>query len=142
MLGLHTRQALAISVLAVAGLVTSSRAQQRGTTAMPRSTVAVISTATVIALTADTAPAGLAAARAAAEGLGFTFVRRTPPLREVVDQGHAAIYYVPRDLEIGYFVVVPGRRPDVVRGLVSADTLRTRILAYLRLHRELVPGSQ
>lgn len=58
-----------------------------------------------------------------------------------IDQAHAAVYYVPGDLPAGYLILVPGRRPDVVWGLVGSDSLHMRISAYLRLHRELGPGS-
>lgn len=136
-----THHMVAISVVVTAAIASPCRAQAPDTNAVPRSAVAVISAPTVIALASDTTGSPLGPARVVAHNLGFTLVVRKPPLRQIVDKPHSAVYYVPRDWSGGYLIIAPGRRPDVVRSLVAADSLRVRILAYLRVHRELRAGS-
>lgn len=118
-----------------------AQSQHQDTTRIVVPAIATITTRTVIALASDTARAGSVSARAVADSLGFTLITRMPPLDQVADQRHAAFYYVPTSLKAGYVIIVPGRRPDVVWSLVPADSLRTRIRAYLILNRDLAPGS-
>ena len=80
------------------------------------------------------------AIRAAVDSLGFALQAFARPARQVVDQAHHAIYFVSSDLVLGYVIIVPGRRPVAVYGPVSPDSLRARVLAYLRINRELETG--
>ena len=127
----HSRMTL---LVLAAGVAAPSFAQipDRPPSGPPRSIVAVIRTPTVIAVAADTSAPyqRLVRARAVAESLGFAFVIRTPPLQQLVDQAHAAVYYVPQHLIAGYLIIAPSRRPDVIPSLVDADSLRIRLLAY------------
>ena len=123
-------------------LASPARAQSLDTSRIVTPAFASITTRTVVALAEDTARAASSSARAMADSLGFTIIARRPPLSQLLDQRHSAVYYVPRDLKTGYLIIVPGRRPDVVWGLVSPDSLRTRIKEYLTLNRELSPGSE
>ena len=75
--------------------------------------------------------------RAVAESLGFAIQVFPAPIRQVVDQPHHAVYYVPRDLATGYVIILPGRRPVTVIGLIGPDSLRVRVMEYQRLMRPL-----
>jgi hypothetical protein len=74
-----------------------------------------------------------AAIRAVAESLGFGFSAVSIAGLRVVDTRYQAVYSVPEDVRDGYMIIAPGRRPDLVRGYVEADSLRRRIASYLRL---------
>ena len=79
----------------------------------------------------DSAQTVFAKFQAVAEQLGFEFVRSTArELPIVLDVRYNAVHYVPEDASAGFILLVPGRRSDLVRGLVSAEELRERILAY------------
>ena len=41
------------------------------------------------------------------------------------------MHYVPPGVSAGFVVIVPGRRSDLIRGLVAPDSLEQRIRAYL-----------
>lgn len=67
------------------------------------------------------------------ESLGFGF---TPVLirdLRVVDIRYHAIYSLPSDVSSGYLIIIPGHRPDVVRGYVEPDSLRNRLARYRQL---------
>jgi hypothetical protein len=69
-------------------------------------------------------------ARQVAESLGFSFAVRDIAHFSMIDSRYAAVYYVPKDVSRGYIIVIPGHRPDIVRGYVAADSLRQRITHY------------
>jgi hypothetical protein len=69
-------------------------------------------------------------ARQLAESLGFGFVVRGIAHFSMVDSRYSAVYFVPSDVSRGYLIVVPGYRPDIVRGYVALDSLRQRIMHY------------
>lgn len=98
--------------------------------------------ATVLALMADTllAPTApqFAAARMAAASLGFTFTTVLIGQQQLVDIRYHAVYYLPSDVRSGYFIIIPGHRPDVVRGFVELDSLRKRLARYRQLAGPLV----
>jgi hypothetical protein len=73
------------------------------------------------------------ASRAVAESLGFGFSVVSIAGLRVVDARYQAVYSLPEDVRDGYFIIVPGHRPDLVRGHVAADSLRRRISHYLGL---------
>jgi hypothetical protein len=79
-------------------------------------------------------------ARQVAESLGFSFGVRAVTHLAVADSRYAAVYYLPSDVSRGYLIIIPGHRPDVVRGYVAADSLRRRIIHYRQLVRPLTPG--
>jgi|SRR2546430_3915524 len=137
----HSGIALALSACIIPTVARPSSAQARDTVRARLARVAVIRTRTVIAVgdTAQLAPQ-FGAIRAAVDSLGFALQAFARPARQVVDQAHHAIYFVSSDLVLGYVIIVPGRRPVAVYGPVSPDSLRTRVLAYLRINRELETG--
>jgi len=139
----HSGIALALSACIIPTVARSSSAQARDTVRarLARPVVAVIRTRTVIAVgdTAQLAPQ-FGAIRAAVDSLGFALQAFARPARQVVDQAHHAIYFVSSDLVLGYVIIVPGRRPVAVYGPVGPDSLRARVLAYLRINRELETG--
>ena len=79
------------------------------------------------------------AARQVAESLGFGFAVKATAHLSVVDSHNAAVYYLPSDVSRGYLLIIPGQRPDLVRGYVAADSLRQRITHYRQLIRPLKP---
>lgn len=83
-------------------------------------------------LTSTTA-ALLGPARMVAESLGFTMLPVMIGELRVVDSRYHAIYSLPRDVLGGYFIIIPGHRPDVVRGFVEPDSLRKRLTRYRAL---------
>jgi hypothetical protein len=88
-------------------------------------------------LTATTA-ALLRPARMVAESLGFTMLPVSIGELRVVDSRYHAIYSLPSDVLGGYLIIIPGHRPDVVRGFVEADSLRKRLTRYRQLAGPLV----
>jgi hypothetical protein len=96
----------------------------------------------VLALIEDsltpTTVALLRPARMVAESLGFTFMPVLSGGLRVVDSRYHAIYSLPSDVLGGYFILIPGRRPDVVRGFVEPDSLRKRLARYRQLTGPLV----
>jgi|SRR2546421_4330245 len=136
--------ALALSVCIIITAPPAATAQGRDTIGgrIALGLVAVIRTPTVIALgdTTRLAPT-FGSIRAIVKSLGFAlqvFTRR--PVKQVVDQAHHAVHFVSTDLTLGYVIIVPGRRPVAMYGPVSPDSLRSRVLAYLRINRELETG--
>ena len=113
-------------------------AQGGDTLARGRLMVAVVRVPTVIAI-GDTTQAAqsFGSIRAAVDSLGFVVQVFAAPIRQVIDQAHQAVYYVPRDLKAGYVIITPGRKPVTLPGLVGPDSLRARVLTYLRLTRPL-----
>jgi hypothetical protein len=91
----------------------------------------------VLALIADsltsTTAALLGPARMVAESLGFTMVPVLIGQLRVVDSRYHAIYSLPSDVLGGYFIIIPGHRPDLVRGFVESDSLRKRLTRYRAL---------
>ena len=83
-------------------------------------------------LTSTTA-ALLAPARMVAESLGFTMLPVLIGELRVVDSRYHAIYSLPSDILGGYFILIPGHHPDVVRGFVESDSLRKRLTRYRAL---------
>ncbi|HET9708979.1 MAG TPA: hypothetical protein VFP39_11820 [Gemmatimonadales bacterium] len=83
-------------------------------------------------LTSTTA-ALLAPARMVAESLGFTMLPVLIGDLRVVDSRYHAIYSLPSDILGGYFIIIPGHRPDVVREFVEPDSLRKRLTRYRAL---------
>jgi hypothetical protein len=79
------------------------------------------------------------AAKQVAESLGFGFAVKLTAHLSVVDSHNAAVYYLPSDVSRGYLIIIPGQRPDIVRGHVAADSLRQRIKHYRQLIRPLKP---
>ena len=108
-----------------------------------RRVIAVIRAPTVIAIgdTASLAPT-FGAIRATADSLGFALQAFARPIAQVVDQAHHAVHFVSRNLVLGYVIIVPGRRPVAVYGPVSQDSLRARIVGYLRIQRALETGGR
>lgn len=96
----------------------------------------------VLALIEDsltpTTAALLGAARMVAESLGFTLIPVSIGQLHVVDSRYHAIYSLPSDVLGGYFIIIPGHRPDVVRGFVAPDSLRRRLARYRQLAGPLV----
>ena len=88
----------------------------------------------VLALIEDsltpTTAALLRPARMVAESLGFTMLPVLIGELRVVDSRYHAIYSLPSDVLGGYFIIIPGHRPDVVRGFVEPDSLRKRLTRY------------
>jgi hypothetical protein len=80
-----------------------------------------------------TTAALLRPARMAAESLGFTLRPVLIGELRVVDSRYHAIYSVPSDVVGGYFIIIPGHRPDIVRGFVEPDSLRRRLARYRAL---------
>jgi hypothetical protein len=80
---------------------------------------------------ADSSDAGLGAWRAVAKGLGFDFRMVIGPAPIVIDVPANAVHYVPPGVRAGFVLVVPERRSDLIRGLVSPDSLEHRMRAYL-----------
>lgn len=72
----------------------------------------------------------LGRAKQVAESLGFGFAVKGAAHFSIVDSRYQAIYYVPANVSRGYLIVIPGHRPDMVRGVVAADSLRHRIEHY------------
>lgn len=93
--------------------------------------------ATVLALMADTLLPPMAqqfaAVRMVAESLGFTFTTVLIGQRQLVDIRYHAVYYLPSDVRSGFFIIIPGHRPDIVRGFVEPDSLRKRLTRYRAL---------
>jgi hypothetical protein len=139
----HPSVALALSACLIITVAPSSGAQRRDTIGarIARPLVAVIRTPTVIAMgdTTRLAPR-FGSIRATVDSLGFALQTFTRPVRQVVDQTHHAVHFVSTDLALGYVIIVPGRRPVAVYGPVTPDSLRSRVLAYLRIDRELETG--
>jgi hypothetical protein len=134
-----------IKVLAIAGFLSAGAgspavAQGRDPLRprMARPVIAVVRAPTIIAI-GDTTQAErpFSAIRATVDNLGFTLQVFATPIRQVVDQPHHAVYYVPPDLATGFVIITPGRRPVTVYGLISPDSLRARVLEYSRLTRPL-----
>jgi hypothetical protein len=96
----------------------------------------------VLALIEDsltpTTAALLSPARMVAESLGFTLRPVLIGQLRVVDSRYHAIYSLPSDVLGGYFIIIPGHRPDVVRGFVAPDSLRKRLARYRQLAGPLV----
>lgn len=98
--------------------------------------------AMVLALMGDTllpstAPR-FAAVRAVAESLGFTFLPVLTNDLKVTDSRYHAVYSLPSDVRTGYLIIIPGHRPDLVRGFVEPDSLRRRLTHYRQLAGPLV----
>jgi len=79
-----------------------------------------------------------ASARDVAGSLGFTFKAVSSEHLQVVDSRYHAVYSLPSDVASGYLIIIPGRRPDLVRGYVEPDSLRRRIVRYRQLAGPLV----
>lgn len=77
-------------------------------------------------------------ARAAANSLGFDFDLALVKDLTVVDRRYGAIYTLPSDVRGGYFIIIPGGRPDIVRGFVTADSLKKRLARYRQFAGPLV----
>src|SRR5262245_39243640 len=75
-----------------------------------------------------------------AESLGYHFLVRKAAGLQLQDPRYSAVYYLPDGLKRGFVIMMPGRRPVVIQRYVTADSLRTRITDYERLHRDLTPG--
>jgi hypothetical protein len=56
----------------------------------------------------------------------------------VTDTRYQAVYSLPSDVRTGYFVIIPGHRPDLARGFVEPDSLRRRLTRYRHLAGPLV----
>ena len=113
-------------------------AQGRDTLGRGRLMVAVVRAPTVIAIGDTTQAEGpLGSIRTVLDSLGFALQVFATPIRQVIDQGNHAVYYVSRDLTTGYVIITPGRRPVTVSGFLAPDSLRARVLTYLRLTRPL-----
>jgi hypothetical protein len=99
---------------------------------------------TIFAIVADSLVAhpdsAFGSARLVAESLGFGFEVKPAAHFAVADSRYAAVYYLPSDVVRGYLIIIPGHRPDIVRDLVAADSLRQRIIHYRQLIRPLTPG--
>ncbi len=141
----HPISAIALVACMTIGIVPPCNAQGRDTVParLARSVVAVIRAPTVIAIgdTARLAPS-FGAIRATVDSLALTLQAFGRPIQQIVDQAHHAVHYVSSDLVLGYIIIVPGRRPVVVHGPMNPDSLRSRVLAYLRINRELDTGSR
>jgi hypothetical protein len=139
----HLSIALAVAACVSITVAPSTSAQRRDTLGarFARPLVAVIRTPTVIAMgdTTRLAPR-FGAIRTTVDSLGFAVQVFTRPAKQVVDQANHAVHFVSADLTLGYVIIVPGRRPVVVYGSVSPDSLRSRVLAYLRINRDLETG--
>lgn len=77
-------------------------------------------------------------ARAMADSLGFDFDLVLVNHLTVVDRRYNAVYTLPSDVRSGYFIIVPGHRPDVIREYVAPDSLRHRLERYRRFAGPLV----
>jgi hypothetical protein len=142
------RSAAVAGVISIAGFLTAATAssavgQDRDPlrSRIPRPVFAVIRIPTVIAIgdTTRLAPR-FGAVRATVDSLGFALQAFGRPVKQVVDQAHHAVHFVSSNLALGYLIIVPGRRPVAVYGPVNPDSLRSRVLAYLRINRELETG--
>jgi len=137
--------ALTAAACMTTAIAPSGSAQGRDTarSRIARPVVAVIRAPTVIAFgdTTKLAPA-FGAIRATVDSLGFALQAFAQPIAQVVDQAHHAVRFVSRDLVLGYVIIVPGRRPVAVYGPVSQDSLRARIVGYLRIQRALETGGR
>ena len=130
---------ISIAAFLTAGTASWAMAQDRDTLRpRARPVLAVIRAPTVITI-GDTTQTDrpFSSIRAVVEGLGFALQVFAAPIRQVVDEPHHAVYYVPRDLMTGYVIILPARRPVTVYGLIGPDSLRARVLAYQRLMRPL-----
>ncbi len=85
-----------------------------------------------------TMTAMLRPARMVAESFGFTMRPVLIGALRVVDSRYHAIYTLPSDVLGGFFIIIPGRRPDLVRGFVEPDSLRKRLQRYRQLAGPLV----
>ena len=137
--------ALAVAAYVTIAISRSGSAQGRDTahSRIARPVIAVIRAPTVIAIgdTTMLAPT-FGAIRATVDSLGFAVQAFGRPIRQVVDQAHHAVHFVSRDLALGYVIIAPGRRPVAVYGPVSQDSLRARIVGYLRIQRALETGGR
>ena len=129
---------VALAAALTAGAGASVVAQAPDTLGRGRIMFAVVRAPTVIVIGDTThAERPFSAIRTTVDSLGFLVQVFATPIRQVVDQAHHAVYYVPRDLTTGYVIITPGRRPVTVTGLIGPDSLRARVLTYLRLTRPL-----
>src|SRR5512135_609402 len=138
-LGHHLR-ILGIGIVLLSSVPLQSHAQQPAPrdTSTPRARIVPppvpVRSPTVFALVSDSllkqSDSTLGQARQAAESLGFGFAVKGVAHFSIVDTRHAAVYYVPTDVSRGYLIIIPGHRPDIVRGVVTADSLRQRIKHY------------
>lgn len=98
--------------------------------------------AMVLALMGDTLPPStaprFATVRAVAESLGFAFLPVLTNDLRVTDSRYHAVYSLPSDVRMGYLIIIPGHRPDLVRGFVEPDSLRRRLTRYRQLAGPLV----
>jgi hypothetical protein len=78
-----------------------------------------------------------AESRAMVERLNFRFVVTFARRPIIVDSRYSAIYYVPPDVSAGFVLIVPGRRSDIIRGLVAPGVLEARLRAYVAAIRPL-----
>lgn len=78
--------------------------------------------------------------REVAERFGFDFVVSLGSRPMVLDVRYNAMHYVPTTVPAGFVLLVPGRRSDLVRGLVGSELLAERIRAYLAAVRPLGLG--
>jgi hypothetical protein len=88
----------------------------------------------------DSADSTFADSRKVAERLGFDFVVSMGSRPMVLDVRYNAVHYLPNDVRAGFILLVPGRRSDLVRGLVRSEQLEERIRAYLAAVRPLGLG--
>jgi len=78
--------------------------------------------------------------REVAEQFGFDFVVSMGTRPMILDVRYNAMHYVPTHVPAGFVLLVPGRRSDLVRGLVRSEQLKERIIAYLAAVRPLGLG--
>jgi hypothetical protein len=136
----HRLRILGIGIVVLSSVPLQSHAQQPTPrdTSTPRARIVPppvpVRSPTVFALVPDALlkqpDSTLGQARQAAESLGFGFAVKGVAHFSIVDPRHGAVYYVPTDVSRGYLIVIPGHRPDIVRGVVTADSLRHRIKHY------------
>jgi hypothetical protein len=104
---------------------------------VPRVAVEVPTVVAFGVLSGGAADSLSAESHAMVERLNFRFVVTFARRPIIVDSRHHAIYYVPFDVSAGYVLIVPGRRSDLVRGLVTPAVLEARLRAYLAPIRPL-----
>ena len=69
--------------------------------------------------------------RGVAAGLGFDFAVVVGSHRVITDVRYYAIHYVPDDVTVGFVLLVPGQRSDLIRALIDSQQLEERMRAYL-----------
>jgi hypothetical protein len=88
---------------------------------------------TVIALASwgtQTADSVFIPFRAVAEKLGFDFAVAAGPRAIIVDVPSNAVHHVPEDVSVGFVLLIPARRPKLIRGPIDPEHLEAAIRAY------------